>query len=158
MTIHAEDQTVGFLKLPFDGMHSFLDAAHKQSSLAGSDIWPLVGPQHRTSRGRAVEVCFLQHELAFDEIILPSYSRYGIFGVKSVGKEQIEFWQTKGLRAPIRHAITANVAIDMVKGLQKGSQKGSPETHIQDLITGSAHLIGQSLGALGGEEVVMTTK
>ncbi|KAF1733787.1 hypothetical protein CRV24_005317 [Beauveria bassiana] len=135
MTIHAEDQTVGFLKLPFDGMHSFLNAAHKQSSLTGSDIWPL-------------------HDLAFDEIIPSSHSRYGISEVKSVGKEQLKIWQTKGLRAPVRYAITANVAIDMVKGLQKGS----PETQLQILITGSAHLVGQSLGALGGEEVVKTTK
>ncbi|KAM3545471.1 hypothetical protein ARSEF1564_001633 [Beauveria bassiana] len=96
----------------------------------------------------------LQHDLAFDEIIPSSHSRYGISEVKSVGKEQLKIWQTKGLRAPVRYAITADVAIDMVKGLQKGS----PETQLQILITGSAHLVGQSLGALGGEEVVKTTK
>ncbi|KAM3533866.1 hypothetical protein MY4038_002856 [Beauveria bassiana] len=96
----------------------------------------------------------LQHDLAFDEIIPSSHSRYGISEVKSVSKEQLKIWQTKGLRAPVRYAITANVAIDMAKGLQKGS----PETQLQILITGSAHLVGQSLGALGGEEVVKTTK
>ncbi|KAM3507322.1 hypothetical protein MY10362_001848 [Beauveria mimosiformis] len=78
----------------------------------------------------------------------------GISTLESVGEEQLEIWQTKSLRAPIRHALAADVAVNMVKGLQTGSQ----ETHFQILITGSAHLVGQSLGALGGEELVMTTE
>ncbi|KAM3560180.1 hypothetical protein ARSEF4850_003784 [Beauveria asiatica] len=105
----------------------------------------------------------LQHNLSFDKVSISSYGRYGMCKTRlsrshiltktripipePVGKEQLEIWQTKTLRAPIRHAIIiANVAIDTVKGLQIGS----PETHFQILITESAHFVGQSLVALGG--------
>lgn len=107
--------------------------------------------------------------LQFDQVILSSYDRYGkrfcLFSVKkktlicadvpipeSVAKEQLGFWSTKNLNAPIQHAINADAAINMVKNLQYSF----PDVHFQVLVTGSAHLVGQSLRALGGEDLVMS--
>ncbi|KAM3505098.1 hypothetical protein MY11210_008105 [Beauveria gryllotalpidicola] len=166
-----------FQHMHLDGVHWFLDAAHNELSLPVAVSWfkaqsQSVQSEHASSPRRRVLIfghasdrstqrlvdvlleSASQHDLAFDEIIPSSYSRYGIPIPELVAKEQLEFWQTKSLRAPIRHAITANVAINMVKALRKSS----PETHFQVLITGSAHLVGQSLGALGGEELIMATE
>ncbi|KAM3455089.1 hypothetical protein MY3296_002659 [Beauveria thailandica] len=183
MTLDTENQTAGFLKLAFDVAHWFLDAAHNELSLPSQSLQSehASNPGQRVStfrhssdriKERLVDVLLwsaLQHSLSFDKVSISSYSRYGMCKTRPsrssiltktripvpepVGKEQLELWQTKSLRAPIRHTIiVANVVIDMVKGLQTGS----PETHFQILITGSAHLVGQSLVAFGGEQLVMT--
>lgn len=68
-----------------------------------------------------------------------------------VAKQQLEFWQSKSLDAPIQHAVTAETAVKLVQELKQKF----PDTHCQVLITGSAHLVGQAIGALGGEELVM---
>lgn len=69
----------------------------------------------------------------------------------AVAQQQLEFWQSKSLDAPIQHAVTAGAAVKLVEEFKRES----PNIHLQVLITGSAHLVGQAIGALGGEELVM---
>ncbi|OAA53292.1 Folylpolyglutamate synthetase [Cordyceps fumosorosea ARSEF 2679] len=165
-----------FQYLHRDRVHWFLDAAHNELSLPVAVDWfqeesravrkvhadrpcrrvLVFGHASDRSTERLVDVLLesaSQYDLAFDQVILSSYNRYDIPIPESVASEQLEFWKSRNLQVPIQHAITADVAIDMVKELQKSS----PNTHLQVLITGSAHLVGQSLGALGGDELVMRT-
>ncbi|XWW94267.1 hypothetical protein V2A60_002210 [Cordyceps javanica] len=144
-----------FQYLHRNGLHWFLDSAHNELSIPVAISWFQSQSQYRSTE-RLVDVlleCASQHGLAFDQVILSSYNRYDIPIPDAVAKEQLEFWQTRNLKVPIQHAITADVAVNMVKNLQVRF----PDTHLQVLITGSAHLVGQSLGALGGEELILTT-
>ncbi|KAJ4147270.1 hypothetical protein LMH87_001806 [Akanthomyces muscarius] len=168
-----------FQHLHSDGVHWFLDSAHNELSIPVAMAWfksqsaavrdkhqgchrpcrriLIFGHSSDRSTERLVDVLLAsasEHDVAFDQVILSSYNRYDIPIPESVAKEQLEFWETRNLQVPIQHAITADAAIDMVKD----AGQNSPDTHLQVLVTGSAHLVGQSLGALGGEKLVMTTE
>ncbi|EGX90129.1 tetrahydrofolylpolyglutamate synthase, putative [Cordyceps militaris CM01] len=165
-----------FQHLRRDGVHWFLDAAHNALSIPVAVGWfaarsRLVQDEHAGRRCRRVLVfghasdrsterlvevlleAAAQHDVAFDRVILSSYTRYDIPIPESVAQEQLAFWKTASPATPIQHAITSEAAVGMVRELQQSA----PETHWQVLITGSAHLVGQSLGALGGEELVLNT-
>ncbi|KAJ3477898.1 hypothetical protein NLG97_g8712 [Lecanicillium saksenae] len=163
-----------FQHLHKDGVHWFLDSAHNELSIPVAISWfdslsksvekvnsnhpcrriLIFGHSSDRSTERLVDVLLESSSkcgVKFDQVILSSYNRYDIPIPESVANEQLEFWQSRNLLIPIQHAITADVAINMVKTLQKNF----PDTHFQVLVTGSAHLVGQSLGALGGEELVL---